>query len=289
MRDRSRPVRARALPVRLPVPRRGPFRTQAGFGMISAVVATAALSLLLGTIAIRMLHDMRVRQGEMMGHDMARLNATVVDFTRRYPEQIKSASTGTPSPRQPAAEQEKIARRLLDRLMKSRKTLPQNHFRLTLREDEDLRDMVRSISAAGVHIRPPLPERRYVIHIDVHGEHCGSRQTGACAVDSALYIDKPIIRSAGVIDHLKLATALRQLGPGGGMSLPGTPHRITFSPTPRTEEVLPYENPAKNQPAGILLIDNLRRVDHLPFLRVTGGQISGPVDMTHHDLENIDT
>ncbi|MGI4856928.1 MAG: hypothetical protein ACRYHA_08440 [Janthinobacterium lividum] len=264
-------------------------RPQRGFGLIGAVVAVAVLSLLLGTVATRMLHDMRVRQGEILGQEMARLNAAVVDFTRRYPEPIKSAAMreALPQPGGEIAPQEKIARELLERLKKTYQPIAQDHYRLTLSNDKDLQDLVKSIAAARIPVRPLLPERHYVVFIDVHTQGCAPRKPGACAIDSTLYIDRPITRSAHAVDHIKLNAALRQLGPGGGMSLPGNPHEITFSPTPRGESEPGYANPAEGKPAGILLIDNFRRVSHLPFLRTSGGSMHGDIDLGKNDITNV--
>ncbi|MCY0387853.1 hypothetical protein OVY01_11525 [Robbsia sp. Bb-Pol-6] len=269
-------------------------RTQRGFGLIGAVVAAAVLSILMGTIATRMLHDMRVRQGELIGQEMARVNSAVIDFTRRYPEAIKRRAFGeTPfsSPEAMKTEQDRAAARLLNetRLLTPPRT--RTPYRLQLR-DGALHDLFFSVSARGVGVAPPLPDHRYVVHFDVGGPLCDATRPGRCAIDSTLYIDKPVRRSENgkAIDDIKLNAALRQLGPGGGMSLPSSPQRITFAAPQNDRERPPhYDNPAESHPAGILLIDNLRRVDHLPFLRTTGGELSGSIDMAGNDVDNVRT
>jgi hypothetical protein len=71
--------------------------SEAGFTLIGAMLMLSVFGMLTAWYGKKMIWDLRVNQGELIGKDLARLNAATLDFARRYqPEILRSFRQGTP-------------------------------------------------------------------------------------------------------------------------------------------------------------------------------------------------
>ncbi|MBN4664758.1 hypothetical protein HUS73_04460 [Pandoraea nosoerga] len=249
---------------------------QSGFFLIGATIAVAIAGILLTLYMRQQVHETRIQRAENIGSALRIIGNGVESFIVEHHDNIDKALNGVPGVTLARAGE-------LTNVPLSRTTDVRFGHVLQMRIDghtgpPSAAAIIRMTRLPGVGDRPPLPGANYVVRIfrDVNNPN----------IRAVVHLDRTLRTTYGPDpDWDMLGTAVRKIGPNGGLSRDDS-GRFTFPLTPPGDTTLQNTLPSTSDTPGLLAVRAGYSLSPLNrYLRRDGTDaMTGPLRMGGKDI-----
>lgn len=256
---------------------------QRGMMLLTAMIAIIAAALVLGWLTTSAMTAVRHRDAEVLGQNLAATRDILQTFIDRHPDEIEKAF---------AAHAEVGASTTI--LLKDGTDPIAAHWSRidAITIDEQNINRLAGLLGMPPAIKPSSVGGKYSAILSLRSPARATESDrpdhGISAIDALVYLDEPPLLRNGATDHSLVAAAIGAAGTGIGVSKRDSPSSSRASLMQFSQrQITSISNPDALQREGIIGARTLRNLQHRPFLKKSGGMLTGALSASNNDVNAI--